>query len=244
MPISETHTLNGILAALPADDYRRISNRLFLKSLHARQILHRRDEPLREICFPSRSLCSLIVTMDDGRSAEIAVVGSEGLIGLEAALGLSTATCDATVHVAGDGVALAMNIDAFQRELDLRGALHSSVISYLQAFVEFVTQAEACNGLHSAEARCCRWLLNAQDRVGTSDIPLTHDLIATMLGVRRPTVTLVIAELAQLGIISSGRGVIRITDRPALEARACECYRAAKTLFDPLRPHNGNDRTS
>jgi CRP-like cAMP-binding protein len=227
----ESRPLNHLLASLPPADYSRIRNHLVSKPVTARQRLLRRGEPLRDVYFPSRSLSSLIITMADGAAAEVAAVGSEGLIGVEAALGLSAAICDATVQVTADGVALAMNVDVFRRELDQRGALYSSVTRYTQAFVRLVTQAVACNGLHSADARCCRLLLHAQDRLATSDVRLTHDLISTMLGVRRPTVTLIIADLLGLGIISTSRGAIRITDRPALEARSCECYHAVKNLF-------------
>jgi CRP-like cAMP-binding protein len=174
--------------------------------------------------------------MSEGTSAEIAVAGSEGFIGVEAALGLQVAMCDAVVQVAGDGVGHSMSVDAFRAELERRGALHEIVGKYAQAFVGFVMQSAACNGIHSVEARCCRWLLNAQDRLGRDEFPVTHGLLAAMLGVRRPTVTLIMTNLTQLGIISTSRGAIRITGRDALETRSCGCYRAVKTLFDELLP--------
>lgn len=229
---------NSLLTALLPEEYRRISSLLSTRPLRARERLQRRGEPLGEIYFPERSLCSLIITMDDGATVEIAVVGSEGVIGIEAVLGLSVATCDVTVQVAGDGVAHVMNADAFRREFDQRGALYSVVTNYMKAFLGFVTQSVACNGLHSADARCCRWLLHAHDRLGTTELPLTHELLATMLAVRRPTVTLVIMDLVQAGIICTSRGVIRIVDRAGLEARSCECHRAVKALFDHLITHD------
>ena len=228
---------NRLLAALPPEESRRVSNLLTAKPLTARQRLHRRGEPLREIYFPSRSLCSLVATMDDGGAAEITVVGSEGLIGVEAVLGLPVALRDVTVQVTGDGVAHAMTIEAFRQELDRREAFYDRVMKYTQAFLGLVTQSAACNGLHSAEARCCRWLLHAQDRLETNELPLTHELLATTLAVRRPTVTLIISNLVQEGIISNGRGVIRIIDRAALEARSCECHKTVKALFDNLFAH-------
>lgn len=232
----QRYTLNRLLAALPPDDYSRVSPLLTFGTLSGRQVLQKRDESLRDIYFPSQSLCSLILTTADGASAEIAVVGSEGLVGVEAVLGLTGAMCDATVQVAGEGVAHSMNVDAFQAELERRGAFHDLVRKYAQAFVGFVTQSVACNALHAVEARCCRWLLHADDRLGGGEFPLTHELLSTMLGVRRPTVTLVMTTLAHQGIISTSRGVIRIISRDALAAHSCGCYRTVKALFDELLP--------
>ena len=232
---------NRLLTALPAEESRRILGLLNSRALTSRQILQRRGESVREIYFPSRSLCSLVITMDDGNTAEIAVVGAEGLIGVEAVLGVSQAACDVNVQVAGDGVAHAMSVDAFQRELDRKGMFRSLLMAYVQALVGFVTQSVACNALHSADARCCRWLLHAQDRLATNELALTHELLATMLGVRRPTVTLVMAELIRAGIIETSRGTIRIVDRTALDARSCECYNTVKAQFAPLPEHRQPD---
>lgn len=230
------YTLNRLLAALPPEDYSRISPLLTLEVLKGRQVLQKRDEALRQIYFPSQSLCSLILTTTDGVSAEIAVVGAEGLVGVEAVLGLTGAMCDAVVQVAGEGVAHSMSVDAFQVELERRGALHDLLRKYAQAFVGFITQSVACNALHAVEARCCRWLLHADDRLGGRAFPLTHELLSTMLGVRRPTVTLVMTTLTHLGIVSTSRGVVQIVNREALEGHACSCYRAVKALFDERIP--------
>jgi CRP-like cAMP-binding protein len=216
--------INRLLAALPADEYARIAPHLTAAPLRARGLLHKRDEPLKQIIFPGRALCSLVVTMEEGASAEVAVVGAEGLIGVEAALGQRVASCDATVQVAGDGQAFVMSIDAFRAELANSAAFESVIRNYARAFVGFVMQSVACNGLHSIDERCCRWLLHAQDRLEANDLRLTHDLISTMLGVRRPTVTLVMNSLAQAGIVSASRGTVRILDRAMLESRACTCY--------------------
>jgi CRP-like cAMP-binding protein len=225
-----------LLAALTAEDYKRISADLTFGPLRARQILHRRDEPLREIYFPGRSLCSLLITTADGAVAEVAVVGSEGFVGVEAVLGLRVAMCDATVQIAGDAVAHTMSLDAFRDEMDRRGTFYAAVMTYTQAFVGFLTQSIGCNALHSAESRCCRWLLHAQDRLASTEFPLTHDLISTMLGVRRPTVSLIMADLSRLGVVSTSRGLTRINDRDALKARSCECYQQVKNLFDRVLP--------
>jgi CRP-like cAMP-binding protein len=223
---------NRLLTALPVGDYAHISSLLTARPLAHRQRLQRRDEPLREVYFPGRSISSLIITMDDGSAAEIAMVGSEGVIGIEALTDVSAAACDVTVQVAGDGLGYAMNIDAFHQALEQRPAFQSRVTKYARAFAGSLMQSVACHGLHSAHARCCRWLLQAQDRLGTSELPITHELMATLLGVRRPTVTLIMADLMHSGIASTSRGMTRIVDRAALEAQSCECYKTAKALFD------------
>lgn len=234
MPISNPPepAVNQLLTALPPDDYARIASHLSLAPLGARQVLYKRDEPLTQVFFPGRSLCSLVLTMEDGASAEIAVVGPEGVVGVEVALGLRVAPCDATVQVAGEGHALVMGADAFRAELARGGAFDIAVQKYARAFMGFVTQSIACNALHSVDARCCRWLLHAQDRLAASELPLTHDLLSAMLGVRRPTVTLVLSDLTHRGIISTSRGRVHIIDRAGLEARSCDCYRAVKAMFE------------
>src|SRR2546421_825053 len=148
--LNQSRPVNHLLAALPASDYQRIIRHLAPCDLKARQTFHRRGEPLRYIYFPSRSLCSLVVAMAEGTAAEIAVVGAEGFIGVEAVLGFTLATCDAIVQVAGDANALVMEIEAFRHELDQRAPLFSLVTAYTQAFVGFITQSVGCNGLHSA----------------------------------------------------------------------------------------------
>ena len=234
--------LNHLLAALPAEDLRRVSADLTLETLRPRQRLQKRDEPLCDIYFPGRSLSSLMITMADGSAAETIVVGPEGVVGIEAALGLRQAMCDATVQIAGDAVAYRIRVDAFLRELDRRGPFYTVVTNYAQAFVSFVAHSVACNGLHAVEARCCRWLLHAQDRLGTDQFPLTHDLLSTVLGVRRPTVTLIVGDLVRLGVLSTSRGRTRITDRQAMEARSCECYRTVKRVFDSTFPADASNQ--
>jgi hypothetical protein len=154
------------------------------------------------------------------------------------------AMCDATVQLGGDGIAHMMRVDAFRRELDRGGAFQTAVRQYVQALLGFVTQSVACNTLHSVESRCCRWLLHAQDRVRSHDLPLTHDLLATMLGVRRPTITLVLAKLVRHGIVSTARGTLRITDTNLLKAQACECYEVVQQNFAVLHPVEVSPRTT
>jgi CRP-like cAMP-binding protein len=171
--------------------------------------------------------------MEDGAVVEVATVGREGLIGIAAVFGAPVSTGEAFVQIAAEPAAV-MGIEAFRREMDRRGAFFDRVTRYSQAFVTMLMQSVACNGLHSAEQRCCRWLLMTHDRIAQDEFPLTHEFLAIMLGVRRPTVTLVMAELTRAGIISHVRGHIRIVDRPALELAACECYRNIRMASDRL----------
>ena len=231
MPMTDSPRQNNLLASLPAEDYCRLAPQLRTAPLKNRQMLQRRGEPLQDVYFPDRSLCALVMPMADGSTPEIAPVGAEGFIGVESALGLSRAFADVTVHVAGDAVCHVLSADSFRRELDHGGTFHATVMRYAHAFVEGLEQSVACSGLHAVDARCCRWLLQAQDRLGCDELAVTHDVLASMLGVRRPTVTLIIADLSRHEIVSGSRGVIAITDRAALEGRACECYRVEKRRF-------------
>jgi len=229
--------MNTLLSSLPHDDYQRVSSQLTWRPLKVRQTLHKNGDPIGEVYFPSRSVVSITNAMEDGGIVEVATVGREGLVGIGAVLGNSMAGGDAFVQVAGEPAAV-MSIDAFRREMERRGSFNELVTRYSQAFVALLMQSVACNGLHSAQERCCRWLLMTHDRIGHDEFPLTHEFLAIMLGVRRPTVTLVMAELARAGIVSHVRGHVRIVDRKGLEKAACECYRNVRAAFDRLLPHS------
>jgi len=226
-------SMNRLLASLPADDYQRVSSELTWRPLKVRQVLHKHGEPVSEVYFPGRSVCSITNVMEDGGVVEVATVGREGLIGIAAVFGAPVASGEAFVQIPAEPAAV-MSLDAFRREMERRGAFYDRVTKYSQAFVNMLMQSVACNGLHSAEQRCCRWLLTTYDRIGQDEFPLTHEFLAIMLGVRRPTVTLVMAELARAGVISHVRGHVRITDRNGLEEASCECYRNVKAAFDRL----------
>ena len=226
---------NRLLACLPPEEFHRVSAELTWRPLKVRQVLHKHGEPLAEVLFPGRSVCSITNAMEDGGMVEVATVGREGLVGVGAVLGNPIAHGDAFVQIAGEPAGV-MSIDAFKAEMERRGAFYGIVTRYSQAFVSLLMQSVACNGLHSAEQRCCRWLLMTHDRIGQDEFALTHEFLAIMLGVRRPTVTLVMAELARAGIVSHVRGHVRIVERKGLEAASCECYRNVKVTFDRLLP--------
>jgi CRP-like cAMP-binding protein len=173
------------------------------------------------------------MTTADGAETEVAAVGCDGVVGVEALLGMNVALSDAVIQIAGDGICHSMRLDTFQRELDRRGAFHSILTKYASAFVVCLAQSVACSAVHPADARCCRWLLQAHDRIGSDHFPLTHDLLSCMIGVRRPTVTLIMSDLVRRRAIATTRGVVRIIDRAMLEERSCECYTVVHAqLFD------------
>ncbi len=165
-------TLNNLFATLPHEELARISPHLMPVPLRARQVLHKRDQPMKHVVFPGRALGSLVLTMEDGASAEVAVVGREGVVGVEAALGVRVAACDATVQLAGEGHALAMSVDAFQDELANCPVFESTVRKYAQGFLGFIMQSAACNARHSINERCCPWLLHAHNRLATDEMSL------------------------------------------------------------------------
>jgi CRP-like cAMP-binding protein len=234
MPVSQQPS-NRLLALLSPADYRRLLPDLKYRPLQARQVLYKSGDRLIDVYFPDKSLCSLVSTMDDGACVEVAMVGDEGMIGIGAILGEPRASGDIVVQAPGNG-AYALPAEAFEREMAHDSTFREVMTNYAQAFVGLLTQSVACNGLHTADERCCRWLLMTHDRLGTNEFNMTHEMLSMMLGVRRPTVTLVLAQLAKAGMISQVRGRLRIVDRPALESASCECYRTVKNIFDRLLP--------
>jgi hypothetical protein len=173
--------------------------------------------------------------MKDGQTAEIATIGNEGIIGAGVFFGDDQSPGEALVQV-GNGDGYKMPVASFMAEMERQGAFYNRVIRYSQALLMQVMQTTVCNGLHSAEQRCCRWILMTRDRVGINDLKLTHEFLAIMLGVRRPTVTLVVQDLHAAGLIKTHRGFIHIVDVQKLEATACECYATVKANFHRLLP--------
>lgn len=224
---------NRLLAALPPDECDRILPVLRTVPMRYRQVLQRHGEPIRAVFFPAGGVASITTLMRDGRMVEVATVGNEGLIGIWPALGARVPAGEATVQVAG-GSAQMMPVDAFVQALDRRGPFYDVVTRYLQAFVILTMQTTACNGLHSVEQRCCRWLLMAHDRLERDRFRLTHETLAVMLGVRRPSVTEVASALRAAGLIEYRGGQMTILNRRRLEAACCECYRVIRGHFERL----------
>jgi CRP-like cAMP-binding protein len=224
---------NRLLAALPAADYTRILPSLTVVPLKLKEILHKPGDPIRHVYFPGRGFLSLLTVLEDGSMVEIATVGREGMVGVSAILDGTPVTSTAMVQGATD-TCYRMNVDAFRREIDRRGAFHELMAHFAQALFGFVAQSTACNAIHSVEQRLARWLLMAQDRMGSDEFPLTQEFVAMMLGASRPTVSVVAGTLQKAGLIKYRHGRVTIVDRENLEAASCECYRAATDLLNAV----------
>jgi CRP-like cAMP-binding protein len=221
---------NLLLAALPPDDYARITPHLEVVPLRPRQMLHQPGTPIRNFFFPGNGFCSQLTVMANGRMVEVATVGREGVVGLLGDPGDGTVTSAAMVQA--PCVSARMTAAVFRREMNRRGAFFDVVSAYRLALVRFIMQSTACNAVHTAEERLARWLLTAQDRLGSEQFPLTQEFAAMMLGVTRPTVSDVAATLQRAGLITSRRGSVTIVDRERLEAAACECYAITAAIID------------
>ncbi len=214
---------NQLLSSLPEDEYQRISPHLRHTLLHAKQLLQRQSQPIQQIVFPLTGMCSAVKTTDDDHGIELLGIGREGAVGACVAWGQADAPTDVVVQIADDG-ALSLSVDVFRAEAQRGGALADVMSDYCRLWTLQLMQAAACNALHSAEKRCCRWLLTTHDRMQAPSFPITQELLAIALGVRRPTVTLVMAELHRDGVVTYGRGRMTIVNRAALLERSCECY--------------------
>jgi CRP-like cAMP-binding protein len=214
---------NRILARLPATEYRRISAALQPKTLPVNHVILSPGRPVHTVYFLCVGACSISRSTGGGRAAEIASVGSEGLVGIEALFGRERVLCRATVTIAD--IALAMPVSAFHREMRRHGKFAALVNAYAQHFVTSLIQSVACNALHTVEERCARWLLTMRDLAGGNDFVFTQESLARVLGVRRATVTLTIGALRAKGLIDYGRGRLHIVDPRGLKSSAsCECY--------------------
>ena len=229
---------NHLLAALPSPDYERIAGQLRPRRLRARDLLQKQDDPIGEVLFFKEGACSLVKVMRDGQTAEIASIGREGVVGAWAFFGEDRALGDTIVHCC-DAAVESLPVEAFQEEMARRASFYNLIVRHSQALTDQLMQTTVCNGLHSAEERTCRWLLMTQDRLGRQEFPVTHDFVASMLGLRRPTVTLILGALLKSGIIEYRRGFLKISNRRALEDASCECYEQIVRSFRRLLPEIG-----
>jgi CRP-like cAMP-binding protein len=228
---------NKLLSALPLADRQRISSYLTTVPAPFKHVFYKQGGPIDDVYFPGSGAWSLTKTMEDGGIAEVGTIGSEGMIGCSAFFGDRQSHTQAIVQVAGGVDPYKMPVAAFMAEMEQRGAFFNRVVRYYQAQVIQIQQTTACNALHPAEQRCCRWLLMTRDRVGSDELKLTHEFLAIMLGVRRPTVTIIAGTLEKVGFIANGhRGTINIINRQGLEAACCECYATVKANFARLLP--------
>jgi CRP-like cAMP-binding protein len=187
---------------------------------------------LQYVYFPTTAIISLLYVMEDGASAEIAMVGNEGLLGISLFMGGDTTPSRAVVQSAGHGFRL--KADLLKVEFGRFGPTMHLLLRYTQALITQMAQTAVCNRHHSVDQQLCRWLLLSLDRLESNELRMTQELIANMLGVRRESVTKAGGKLQKAGLIRYGRGRITVLDRPGLEARSCECYQVVKTEFDRL----------
>lgn len=219
---------------MPAADLARLSPHLKLVPLVLGEVLYESGIVLRHVYFPTESIVSLLYVLSDGASAEIAVVGNEGVIGVSLFMGGETTPSRAVVQSAGHAYRLPGVL--LKEEFTRGGAMQHLLLRYTQALITQMAQTAVCNRHHSLDQQLCRWLLLSLDRLNSNQLVMTQELIANMLGVRREGVTEAAGRLQSAGLISYSRGHIAVLDRPGLEARTCECYAVVKAECDRLLP--------
>jgi CRP-like cAMP-binding protein len=224
---------NRLLARLPDQDFDRLAPHLRTFALTNKLVLQRPDEHIAEIVFPEGGVVSVTTMMLDGSSVEVATIGAEGLVGINAFLGGTTSNSESMVQVPG-ATAVALPVDVFRSEVERAGPFRERVQRYSQGLMGLMMQSAACLALHPVEARCCRWLLLAHDRAGRRAFQLSQEFLAMMLGSSRQTVNVIASALQKDGIISYAYGRVNVVDRQRLEQCACECYRTVEDLFARL----------
>jgi CRP-like cAMP-binding protein len=229
-PPPATHNL--LLAALPAADYDRLAPHLEPVVLPLGWALYESGDRPSYVFFPTEGIVSLLYVMENGASAEIAVTGSEGMIGVSLFMGGGSTPSSAVVQSAGH--AYRLGAETLQREFERGGDLQHLLLRFTQALITQMAQTAVCNRHHSVEQQLCRWLLLSLDRLSSNEVRMTQELIANMLGVRREGVTEAARRLQDAGLIRYQRGHITVTDRPGLERRVCECYAVVKRESDRL----------
>lgn len=234
------HRRNQLLAALEPDDYSWLEPYLEIVELPRGKVIYQSGEPVRHTYFPHDAVISLVTDLQDGGSVQMAVFGPESVFGFVSALVTRQSFGRYVTQVPGSASRIAF--EHLSKGLELRPPMRRVLLRYSEALLAQTLQTVACNAVHSVESRCCRAILSTHDRTGKDDIPLTHEILAEMLGVQRSTVSSVTSALQRMDLISQGRGTIRITNRAGLEETACECYRAIRQSFERFLPqgHKGS----
>src|SRR2546423_3315381 len=228
----QTPSQNRLLAALPAADLARLQPHLELVPLPLGWAVYEAGGTQGYVYFPTDSIVSLLYVMEDGASAEIAVTGNEGLVGIALFMGGETTPSRAVVQSAGE--AYRLKGELLKREFERGAELQHLLLRYTQALITQMAQTAVCNRHHSLEQQLCRWLLLSLDRLPSNELTMTQELIANMLGVRREGVTEAAGKLQASGLIQYSRGKITVLDRPRLEEQVCECYAVVKREDDRL----------
>ncbi|MES2226712.1 MAG: Crp/Fnr family transcriptional regulator [Pseudomonadota bacterium] len=225
--------MNRLLAALPAPDWQRWAPKLEPVELPLGHVLHESGVALSHVYFPTTAIVSLLYVMENGASAEIAVVGNEGLVGISLFMGGETTPSRAVVQSGGQG--FRMRAETLKDEFANPSVMHL-LLRFTQALITQMAQTAVCNRHHLLDQQLARWLLLSHDRLQGDELVMTQELIANMLGVRREGVTAAAHKLQQAGVIDYARGHIRLLDRARLEQRSCECYAVVKKEYDRLLP--------
>jgi len=221
---------NKILAALPRKDYERLAPHLEACEFERGENVYRPNKRIDHVYFPTGAMISVVAVTSDGGSVEVGVIGREGMTGISVVLGVPKSTDEVMVLLPNSAVRL--EVDVLLEEFRRAGALQNVLLRYTHALMRMVAQTAACNRLHHAPMRLARWLLMCRDRVQSDELPLTHEFIAMMLGIRRAGVSEIALTLQEQGFIRYKRGLINITDSKGLEGFVCECYGIVKAEFD------------
>ncbi|WP_290869661.1 Crp/Fnr family transcriptional regulator [Aquabacterium sp.] len=234
MTVSRSPLGNHLLAALPAAEFERWEPLLEPVNMPLGHVLCESGQAMSHVYFPTTAIVSLLYVMENGASAEIAVVGNEGLVGISLFMGGESTLSRSVVQSAGRGYRL--RAQAVKDEFQRAGPAMHLMLRYTQALITQMAQTAVCNRHHSLDQQLCRWLLLSLDRLQGLDLVMTQELIANMLGVRREGVTEGALKLQKLGLIQYARGHIKVLDRAGLEARTCECYAAVRNEYARLLP--------
>lgn len=236
MPLVETIApvlpRNRLLAALPAEIFEKLRRQLELVPLPLRQVFQHADRRITSVYFPDAGWFSLLVPMEEGAVIEVGLIGREGMLGLPVVLGVERDSLEAVVQ--GAGTAWRMDVKAFREQLKQSPELQDLLMRVAMVQHTQVTRTAACNGRHRTDQRLARWLLMAHDRAEADIFPMTHDVIALMLGLRRSGITVAAGLLQDAGIIQYRHGQMTIADRTGLEKAACECYGIVRRTQDQL----------
>jgi CRP-like cAMP-binding protein len=235
LPSPNTPQQNHLLAALPAEDYARLAPELELVPMPLGWAVYESGGRMSYLYFPTTSIVSLLYVMESGASAEIAITGNEGVVGISLFMGGESTPSRGVVQSEGYGYRLGASV--MRREFALGGSLQHLALRYTQALLTQMAQTAVCNRHHALDQQLCRWLLLSLDRLQGNELLMTQELIANMLGVRREGVTEAAGKLQAEGLIHYRRGKITVLDREKLEQRVCECYAVVKREFDRLLPY-------
>lgn len=225
---------NWLLAALADAEWDRFEQHLQPATLPLGAVLYDPGSTPTHVFFPTMAIVSLLYVMEDGASAEIAVVGNEGLVGISLFMGGHSTSSQAVVQAAGQGFRLDAGI--MLQEFNRSGAVMHLLLRYTQALITQMAQTSVCNRHHSLDQQLCRWLLLTLDRLRSNELVMTQDLLSNILGVRRASISDAAGRLQKDGLIRYERGRITVLDRPGLERRSCECYAVVKKEYDRLLP--------